>query len=73
MNGTFNIMKRISFLQVIVWLFNLSLTWSFQIGSICTVGQFFDSTMLECRSCPITMIPSIDGKNRILKIIPFHK
>ncbi len=55
--------KRISLIQIIIWLSSIYSNTCFQIGTICTTNQYFDSTTLDCKACPTTLIPSEDSKN----------
>ena len=34
----------------------------FDINKKCLTGQYFDSTLIQCSLCPVTTIPSVDGK-----------
>ncbi len=62
MNRTIKFIYRISFIKIIIWLSSLYSSSCFQIGTICTSNQYFDSTTLDCKSCPTSLSPSEDGK-----------
>jgi hypothetical protein len=38
-------------------------SYNFQINHKCGDNQYYDTTVLECASCPSTTIPSVDGKS----------
>ncbi len=45
----------------IIFLFITTIT-TFQLGTKCEAGKYFDSTILDCSKCPSTMIPNINSK-----------
>lgn len=43
----------------------ISTITTFKLGTICSAGQYFDSTILDCSNCPSTMIANSNSKNNL--------
>jgi hypothetical protein len=56
---------KISFSQIVKFLsliLIITIIKAFQVSDICSSGQFFDVSKLECNLCPKSMIPAEGGK-----------
>ena len=50
-------------MRLVVFITTVAVHAAFQISNSCLNGQYFDTTLLECKNCPTNMKTTPDGKN----------
>jgi hypothetical protein len=56
---------KISYSQIVKFftlILIIAIITAFQVSDICSSGQYFDVSKLECNVCPKSMIPAEGGK-----------